>query len=185
MEEVIQKDLLQGFITDLEQKVAGNSIKPDDFKTALYQLKEAKYKIQGLLDSLQESNDGMKKLYRLVAKENYADLIDDLNSLGFRYRISSKKIESGEFKKEEKQLLERQKEFAVNLNRTGYRIMEQVRTGKRDDTFYSLLRIYMSNNIPFDRKLLYAFKHPNNEMFKVLIFSFLSGIIDEKTNNQK
>jgi hypothetical protein len=41
MEEVIQKDLLQEFVADLEQKVVDNSIKPDDFKKALYQLKEA------------------------------------------------------------------------------------------------------------------------------------------------
>jgi hypothetical protein len=56
--------------------------------------------------------------------------------------------------------------------------MEQTRAGKRDDVFYSFLRIYMSENISFDKKLLLAFKHPNNEMFKVLIFSFLSGIIE-------
>jgi hypothetical protein len=61
--------------------------------------------------------------------------------------------------------------------------MEQTRAGKRDDVFYSFPRIYMSVNASFDKKLLLAFKNPNNEMFKVLIFSFLSGIIEEKTNN--
>ena len=47
MAEVNQKDLLNEFVTDLEQKVASNTIKPEDFKEALYQLKEAKFKIQG------------------------------------------------------------------------------------------------------------------------------------------
>lgn len=182
MEEVIQKELWQGFISELEQKVANNSIQPEDFKTALYHLKEAKYKIQGLLDLLQDDDEEMKKLYRLVANENYADMVDDLNSLGYRYRMSSKNLKKKDLNNDEKALLKKQKDFTDDINRMGYRIMEQVRVGKRDNTFYSLLRIYMSNNLPFDKKLLFAFKHPNNEIFKILIFSFLSGIIDEKTN---
>ena len=166
MEEVIQKDLLQDFVADLEQKVTENSIKPDDFKKALYQLKEAKYKIQGLLDLLQDANEEMKKIYRSVANENFADLIDDLNSLGYWHRNQNEGLKDA-------------------FEKTGYRIMEQTRAGKRDDVFYSFLRIYMSVNTSFDKKLLFAFKHPSNEMFKVLIFSFLSGIIEEKTNNQE
>lgn len=170
MEDAIQKDLLHELLTDLEQKVADNSIRPNDFKTALFQFKEAKYKIQGLLDLLQDSDGEMKKLYRSVANENYADLIDDLNNLGYRYQKSDKKPD---------------KKLKEAFKRMGYRIMEQTRAGKRDDVFYSFLRIYMSVNASFDKKLLFAFKHPNNEMFKVLIFSFLSGIIEEKTNNQE
>lgn len=166
MEELKQENLLQEYITDLEQKVADNSIKPDDFKTALYQLKEAKYKIQGLLDLLKDDDSEMKKLYRSVANENYADLIDDLNSLGYRYRKQNESLKDA-------------------FEKMGYRIMEQTRAGKRDDVFYSFLRIYMSVKASFHQKLLLAFKHPNNEMFKVLIFSFLSGIIEEKTTNQE
>jgi len=127
MEELKQENLLQEFITDLEQKVADNSIKPDDFKTALYQLKEAKYKIQGLLDLLQDGDGEMKKLYRSVSNENYADLIDDLNSLGYRYRKQNESLKDA-------------------FEKMGYRIMEQTRAGKRDDVFYSFLRIYMSVN---------------------------------------
>jgi hypothetical protein len=159
MDEVNQKDLLNEFVTDLEQKVASNTIKPEDFKEALYQLKEAKFKIQGLLDLLQDSNDDMKNLYHVLSYDNYADLIDDLNSLGYWYRKQNEKLKDA-------------------FGKMGYRIMEQTRAGKRDDVFYSFLRIYMSENISFDKKLLLAFKHPNNEMFKVLIFSFLSGIIE-------
>ena len=32
MAEVNQKDLLNEFVTDLEQKVASNTIKPEDFR---------------------------------------------------------------------------------------------------------------------------------------------------------
>jgi hypothetical protein len=108
---------------------------------------------------LQDSNDDMKNLYHVLSYDNYADLIDDLNSLGYWYRKQNEKLKDA-------------------FGKMGYRIMEQTRAGKRDDVFYSFLRIYMSENISFDKKLLLAFKHPNNEMFKVLIFSFLSGIIE-------
>lgn len=169
MEEVIEKDLIQEYMLDLEQKVSENTVKPEDFKDALYKLKSAKYKIQELLDLLQDGNDELKKLYLSVSAENYADLIDDLNKLGYYYKQSQQ---------------EKDKKIKDAFVRMGYRIMEQTRAGKRDDVFYSFLRIYMSVNASFDRKLLLAFKHPNNEMFKVLIFSFLSGII-EKTKNQE
>lgn len=165
MEEVTEKDLIQKYISDLEQRVSENTVKPEDFKDALYELKSAKYKIQELLNLLQDGNNEMKKLYQSVSVENYADLIDDLNGLGYRYRMNNKSLKDA-------------------FEKMGYRIMEQTRAGKRDDVFYSFLRIYMSVNAPFDRKLLLAFKHPNNEIFKVLIFSFISGIIEEKTNNQ-
>lgn len=165
MEEITQKDLIQEYMSDLEQKVSENTVKPEDFKNALYELKGAKYKIQELLDLLQDGNDELKKLYRSVSAENYADLIDDLNGLGYRYRMNNESLRDA-------------------FEKMGYRIMEQTRAGKRDDVFYSFLRIYMSVNASFDRKLLLAFKHPNTEMFKVLIFSFLSGIIEEKTTNQ-
>lgn len=165
MEETIQKNLLQEFVADLEQKLTNSKVTPDDFKTALYQIKDAKYKIQSLLGLLQENDREFKPLYRSVANENYADLVDDLNSLGYRYKKQNTNLRDA-------------------FEKMGYRIMEQTRAGKRDDVFYSILRIYMSMNIPFDRKLLMAFKHPNNEMFKVLIFSFLSGIIEEQTNQE-
>jgi len=185
MDEKIKKDLTHDLVADLEQKVANNTIAPEDFKSALYQLKEAKLKIQYLLELLQASDEEMNKLYRQVANENYADLIDDLNLLGYRYRISQKNLESDQLNTEKKQILEKQKKFTADINRTGYHIMEQVRVGKRDDVFYSLLRIYISNNIPFDQKLLSAFKQSSDEMFKVLIFSFLSGIIEDKTNTEE
>lgn len=164
MEKIKQTNLFQEYLTDLELKVADNSIKPEDFRKALYQLKEAKYKIQGLLDLLQSEDGEMRNLYRSVTKENYAELIDDLNYLGYRYRKQNNHIKDA-------------------FEKMGYRIMEQTRAGKRDDVFYSFLRIYMSVKISFDKKLLLAFKHPDNEMFKVLIFSFLSGIIDEKSTS--
>lgn len=161
MEEIIKKDILQEFIEDLELKIENNSIKPDDFKIALKQLKEAKFKIQGTLDLLQENDNEYRIIYHSVASDNYADLVDELNSLGYRYRKHNEQLSDA-------------------FEKMGYRIMEQTRAGKRDDVFYSILRIYMSIGVSFDRKLLMAFKHPNNEIFKVLIFSFLSGIIENK-----
>lgn len=92
MDETIQKNLIHDFVAEVEQKVVNNTIVPEDFKTALYQLKEAKLKIQGLLELLQANNTEMNKIYRQIANENYADLIDDLNSLGYRYRKQNKNL---------------------------------------------------------------------------------------------
>jgi hypothetical protein len=166
MDETIQKSLIQDFVAELEQKVVNNTIVPEDFKTALYQLKEAKFKVQSLLELLQANDGKMNKLYRQVANENYADLIDDLNSMGYRYRKQNKNLRDA-------------------FEKMGYRIMEQTRSGRREDVFYSFLRIFISLNTPFDRKLLSAFKQSSDEMFKVLIFSFLSGIIEDKTNTEE
>jgi len=58
----------------------------------------------------------MKKLYRSVSNENYADLIDDLNSAGYRHRKNNEKLKDA-------------------FEKMGYRIMEQTRAGKRDDVF--------------------------------------------------
>lgn len=166
MDETIQKNLIHDFVAEVEQKVVNNSIVPEDFKTALYQLKEAKLKIQGLLELLQANDAEMNKIYRQIANENYVDLIDDLNSLGYRYRKQNKNLKDA-------------------FEKMGYRIMEQTRSGRREDVFYSFLRIYISVNTPFDRKLLSAFKQSDDGMFKVLIFSFLSGIIEDKTNSEE
>ena len=66
--------------------------------------------------------------------------------------------------------------------------MEQIRAGKRSDAFYSILRIFISNNVNLDKEILTAFEQPDDEMFKVLLLSFLSGIIQneskEKQKNQ-
>ena len=70
MEVIIQKNLLQEFITELEQKAKNNSVTPDDFKTALYHIKDAKFKIQSLLDLLQENDTAYKNLHH----SNYLQL---------------------------------------------------------------------------------------------------------------
>ena len=68
--------------------------------------------------------------------------------------------------------------FKDSINNMGYRLMEQIRAGKRSDVFYSILRIYISCNLQFDNELLIAFKQKDDEMFKVLLFSFMSGILE-------
>lgn len=165
MEEIKQNEVINQLLQELEEKVSSNSVIPEDFSNFLYGLKEARIKAQELLGLLKEDNPEFEKLFRKLSTQNYGDLVDDLNSLGFAYRQKNEKMRDA-------------------FNKMGYKIMEQTRVGKRDQVFYSLLRIHMSEGVPFNRKLLLAFKQPSEEMFKVLIFSFLSGILEDKKEVQ-
>lgn len=68
----------------------------------------------------------------------------------------------------------------------GYRLLEQTRAGKRDDVYYGFLRIFVAAKESFPLDLVEAFKpYYSDEIFKVFIFTFLSGIIGEEQNFNK
>jgi len=182
MTDIKTKTLVQQANENLEVKVKNGSVTIDDFKNLLYDLRETSFNIQTLLEFKQEENPEYRILFNQIKNENYGEMVDSLNSLGYNYKSSKQKLEK-EPNHANRKLLEKQKNLTIDFNHSGYRIMEQVRAGKKDDAFYSILRIFMSNGMPFPKKLLSPFKQYNNEMFKVLIFSFLSGIIEEKTKN--
>jgi stage III sporulation protein SpoIIIAA len=164
MEENNKTPVVQ-IIEQLEEKVKQNTVTVEDFNTVFNELQEARLKIQRLLEykTIDSSDKKYQDLYRKVSQENFSDLVDKLNASGYA--------------------LSKNKELADVFDKNGYRIMEQVRLGKKDDVFHSLLRIFMSSNIPFPKYLLTAFKQNNTEMFKVLIYSFFSGIIKVKKDN--
>jgi len=128
------------------------------FKKAQYELDDAKIHYLQLLEFLADSDKEFNVLFQNASKRNFADCVDKLNSIG----IQRKKNEV----------------LRKSFQSMGYRLMEQTRAGKKDEVFHGMLRLYMTSNQSFDKELLIAFKQSNNEMFKVLIFSFLSGIIE-------
>lgn len=66
-----------------------------------------------------------------------------------------------------------------------FRLMELTRLGKRSEVFHALLRLYYVNEEKIPKDLVNAFRpFYSDESFKVLIFSFLSGI-EEKMYEQK
>jgi CRISPR-associated protein Cst1 len=66
------------------------------------------------------------------------------------------------------------------INDMGFRLLEQVRLGNKDNVFYMLLRCFSANKKKFPYKLVEAFKPENDEYFKILIFSFLSSILGKE-----
>lgn len=128
------------------------------FRIALKDINESKIQYLQLLELMADSDKDFYTLFQNVSGENFADCVDKLNAIG----------------KLRKQNLELKKAFKG----MGYMLMEQARAGKRDEVFHGILRLYMTCNQSFDKELLIAFKQANNEMFKVLVFSFLSGIIE-------
>lgn len=69
-----------------------------------------------------------------------------------------------------------------SINNIGFRLLEQVRLGNKDNVFYMLLRCFKANEEKFPDELVDAFKPENEPYFKTLIFLFLAPILGaEKT----
>ncbi len=153
-------------IRELEEKVKeihplqGESKKEllNLLRTTLLELDNAKIQYLQLLELLADTGKEFYALFQDVSRRNFADCVDKLNAIG----------------RQRKQNSTLRKAFEG----MGYRLMEQTRAGKKDEVFHGILRLYMTNNQTFDKELLIAFKQADNEMFKVLIYSFLSGIIE-------
>lgn len=62
----------------------------------------------------------------------------------------------------------------------GFRLLEQVRLGNKDNVFYMLLRCFKANDTKFPNELVEIFKPENDQYFKILIFSFLAPILGAK-----
>jgi len=63
--------------------------------------------------------------------------------------------------------------------------MEQIRAGKRSDAFYSILRIFISNNVNLDKEILTAFEQPDDENVQGFAIIFLSGIIQNESKEKQ
>ena len=134
-----------------------------EFKDTLNELNNAKIQYLQLLEILADGDKDFNTLYQSVSQSNLSECVDRLNSIG-----NSRKKNTA---------------LKKAFEGMGYRLMEQTRAGRRDDVFHSILRLYITCNQPFDKELLIAFKQSNSEMFKVLIFSFLSGVMEPKKIN--
>lgn len=153
-------------IRELEEKVKevhplqGESKKDllNLFRTTLMEINEAKIHYLQLLELMVDTDKEFYSLFQDVSKRNFADCVDKLNAIGILRRKNTT--------------------LRKSFQGMGYRLMEQTRAGKIDEVFHGILRLYMTSNQSFDKELLIAFKQADSEMFKVLIFSFLSGIID-------
>lgn len=151
---------------ELEQQLKYSEPEFEKFREYYKKLKKQQMEFQRLLEyaiDLKKDETEFQKLYLEVTANNTSDLVDSLMRKGHFYR----------------------KELGDAFQNVGYRLLEQTRACKRDDVYYGILRIFVSQNKKFPDDLVEAFKPIySNEMFKVFIFSFLSGIIGKEKQNE-
>ncbi|HEK86764.1 MAG TPA: hypothetical protein ENO29_10505 [Candidatus Aminicenantes bacterium] len=164
---------LEQKMEELKQQLMEGKPKFEDFQMTHNTLRMIQKEFQRLLQWAaedhreKEKEKEFQKLYHQVAGWNASDMMESLKRTGFSLRSTDIK---GAF------------------DRQGYRILELVRAGKRDEVFHAILRIFISGKKEFPEKLVEAFKPVySEELFKVFLFSFLSGILgnEEKEVNDK
>jgi exonuclease VII large subunit len=150
-----------------------NELNFKDFQEFYRDLQKVQRDFQNLLQSAVEDRRGKEKekefrgLYHQVAGSNASDLMEDLKQKGSD--------------------LKKDRDLKDAFDRQGYRILELVRSGKRDEAFHAILRIFVSAKKEFPSELVEAFKPVySEELFKVFLFSFLSGILvkEEQTKQE-
>ena len=156
----------------LQKQVVEGTANLKDFKQARDALERMHSEFLRLLEQATKDQRGKEKsieferLYRLVAGWKASELMETLKSIGFA--------------------LKKHKELKDAFDRQGYRILELVRAGRRDEVFHSILRIFVSTKERFPEILVEAFKPVySDDLFKVFLFSFLTGILgkEEKEEN--
>lgn len=71
-------------------------------------------------------------------------------------------------------------DIKASINDIGFRLLEQVRLGNKDNVFYMLLRCFKAREEKFPDELIEVFKPENETYFRTLLFSFLASILGEK-----
>ena len=137
--------------------------------TAAYRgLNEAHLKLQRMVESVSEREKDSKEFKRLharIAGQNATQIVEKLRTTGY--------------------FLKRETAIRDVFQRQGYRLLEQIRAGKRDDVYYGILRIFVSLQKEFPLELVEAFKPVySEEMFKVFLFSFLSGVLGKQEESE-
>lgn len=105
-------------------------------------------------------DEKIDKLYRRWAQKNISDLIDKLRDEGSN--------------------VAKKKSLKEDFDKVIFRLMELTRLGKRSEVFYGIYRIFVARNKEIPKVLCEPFKPIySDEIFKVMIFSFLSGIMEK------
>ncbi len=151
LEKALSYYVVKGDTKDLGEKL-------ENFGKHLKDLQEKFVRTLELATKVKGYDSKIYNLYKKWALKNSSDLIDKLRKLGERMR--------------------EKKEIKEAFDNIIFRIMEQVRLGKRDSVYYMMFRVFKANEEKFPEELVEPFKPVySDELFKVMIFSFLSGIM--------
>jgi len=168
MDQVKSPSAVEQLFEPLEKQVQEGKADLKTFNSFYKTLKISNQRFLQILEFVYEENKSDKdwqRLYKSVTDDNLSNLMDRLRGRGYYYA--------------------KQKSIREIFEKQGYRLLEQTRAGKRDDVYYGLLRIFISLQLEFPQLLMEPFKpiHSDN-MFKVLLFSFLSGVLGKEDINE-
>ncbi|MGC8965989.1 MAG: hypothetical protein ACP5KO_04210 [Caldimicrobium sp.] len=172
MNTSIEQPMVEQLIEKLKIQLIDGNLNYDDFRKVYDDLRRLQRKFQNLLQMATEDQRGRKegekfqRLYQHVAGWKASDLMESLKRIGFALKKDSALKDA--------------------FDRQGYRILELVRAGKRDEAFHAILRIFVSSKKDFPSLLVEAFKPVySDELFKIFLFSFLSGILSKEETEQE
>lgn len=155
-------------LQELGKQLREGEPKVEQFREAYDELRKLNRRLQELLQWAVEQRRDEKELNNLycqVAGWNASDLVEHLKRTGFR--------------------LKQDRVLQEAFDRQGYRILELVRAGKRDEAFHAILRIFVSAKREFPAHLVEAFKPVYSDaLFRVFLFSFLSGILGKEQESE-
>lgn len=157
----------------LEEQLQKNEVSYESFKEAVDAHKELSFDLQRLVEYACKVAEGQEKekferLYKTLASKNASDLCDMLRKEGERLKYRSELYE---------RFYDVDKESPKSIV---FRILELTRLGKRSDVFHIFLREFLNAKESMSQNLMNAFKPVySDEMFKVFIYSFLSGLLGQ------
>lgn len=158
----------EDLFADLDKELQDCKPMVQNFEKAIKMLSDYSIELQEKLEYatiLRKDDMILHNLYYSLAGYNASNLVDKLRSLGFSLR--------------------RNKLLKEAFEKAGYRLLEQTRAARRDDVYYGILRIFMSAKEEMRKILIEPFKSIySDEMFKIFVFSFLSGVLQTKENEQ-
>jgi len=137
------------------------------FKEFYKQLQKEQTDFVKYLEWAYEKSGRDKEIGNILAEmsgRNASDLIESLKRLGYAV----------------------QKNLGEDFEKAGFRLLEQVRAGKRSDVMYGITRIFLANKQNLPDILNEAFKpYYSDELFKCFMFTFISSAIKPKENNKE
>lgn len=153
----------------LREKVKNKNFDSDEFKNYWQQKQEKDKEFLSLLEwacELNKDDKDLKNLLRQVGLAKASDIMQELTNLGFAL----------------------QKSLGEAFKKSGYRLLEQTRSGKRSDVMYGITRIFISYQSTLPRVLNEIFKpYYDDETFKCFMYAFLASVIktEGRMKNEK
>ncbi len=157
-------------LTYLMEQVKNNQINSEDFERAVKEYKDLSIEIQDILEYAYKNAKGKEKdelydLYQNFSLENAGKMVEKLRGLGYSLRNDNN-----------------YRNVVSALSDQAFRIMERTRHAQRSEVQYMITRIFVANKKEIPLLLTKAFNPIySDELFKTFIYSFLSGILEEKT----